>query len=237
MPSFSSLFRKASPLDAPREPFSLFSRAKGSTAGKLTSASLVTADPSAAVSGVALPPVAAVAGSAGAPPSAAVASVAPPPVAAGSGASSAPAPVGAAKTGSSWFSRQTPAEAAEAAARKTRTGLLKSVVEGVNWVRANKNKKIPGAQAGKEKWGAPPEGINTLRSDNKLPATYSNMEFNDYDLDEYKNLKKKNGTWLPKPEQLTPKKGQGRVYGRDYLDILETKKSFQIIYRLLKPML
>ena len=221
MPSFPSLFRKASPLDPPKEPFSLFSRAKGSTAGKLTSASLVTANPSAAVSGVALAPVAAVAGSAGAlaaPPSASVAGIAPPPVAAGSGVSSAPAPVGAdvasSKTDSSWRSylpslaRQTPAEAAkaaEAAAQKTRTGLFKSVVEGVNWVRANNKNIIKDAQAGKEKWGKPPEGINTLRSDNKLPATYSNMEFNDYDLDEYRNLKKKNGTWLPKPEQLTPK--------------------------------
>ena len=248
LPSFSSLF-KTDPLAPPKESF-WSSRSRGSAAGAsrlapvnpVTTAVSSTAGSGAAGVGSSAPgALAAVSGSAGAPPSAAVSGVASPPVAAGSGASSAPAPVGAAaapgKTGSSWFSslsglaRQTPAKAAEAAAQKTRTGLFKSVVEGVNWVRANKNKKIPGAQAGKEKWGEPPEGINTLRSDNKLPASYSNMEFNDYDLDEYRNLKKKNGTWLPKPEQLTPKKGHGRFYGRDYQDILETKKSFQKSYK------
>jgi hypothetical protein len=74
---------------------------------------------------------------------------------------------------------------------------------------------IKGAEPGKEKWEKGKAGINTRRVDNKLPASSSNVEFNDYDPDEYKSFKKKNGTWVTEVGKLTPKPGHGRVYGRD----------------------
>jgi len=116
-------------------------------------------------------------------------------------------------------------------ALKTSTGLFKSVVEDVNWVRANNKNMIKGAEPTKEIWIKGNPGINRGRAEKGLPASYSNMEFNDYDPNEYKNFKKKNGTWVTEVGKLTPKPGHGRFYGRDYPDLLKTIESFKKSYK------
>ena len=239
LPSFSSLFRRADPLTATSQAEmarALAAPRKSSISNYLPRLPQFRASIGAAGTPTSVSPVtgaSSVAGSvAGAPaPGAAVAGAAP---AAGSGASSAPAPGTAApaKTGSSWRS-YLPSLARQPAVDptlKTSTGLFKSVVEDVNWVRANSKNIIKGAQAGKEVWAKGKAGINQNRAGHGLPATYSNMEFNDYDPDEYKNLKK-NGKWFTKFGELTPKPGHGRFYGRDYTDLQKTIASFKESYK------
>ena len=205
----------AKALAAPKESSSWFSRFRGSTGAAGTRASvnpLITAGSGAAGSGAAPPPV--TAGSAGA-------LAAPPPVASGSGASS-------------WRSYlpSLPRQQAVDPTLKTSTGLFKSVVEGVNWVRANKNKKIPGdIDPAKSTWEKVNVGANGVRDKKGLPGVYSNMEFSDYDPDEYKNLKRKNGTWISKPESLTPISAYGRFYGTTIPALGKTIESFKASYK------
>lgn len=114
--------------------------------------------------------------------------------------------------------------------KKTSIGMLKSVVEDVNWVRANNKNVIKGAETGKEKWAKGAAGVNRARSQTGLPAIYSNMEFNDYDRIAYDELKK-NGTWFNNLNKLPLKAGHGRFYGRDHPDLLKTIESFKASYK------
>ena len=143
-----ALARAQAPAPPPKEASSWFSNPMARLRGSVPAAkSLISTNPLAGAAGVQL--ARAGAGTGAAAPGAVAGVGAAPGAVAGVGAAPAP-PVSVAKKNSylSYLTRQPAVDPA----LKTSTGLFKSVVEDVNWVRANSKNMIKGADPGKEKW-------------------------------------------------------------------------------------
>jgi len=113
----------------------------------------------------------------------------------------------------------------------TRLGLLQTVQEGKNWMRANAEGILPGEDDLQKVWTGR-SGSSEKRLKNRNPNTsFVNREFDEYNISNpsWKTLKNEKGAYV-KPTSLKKRLSKGRFYGKNPIAAQNTFTRFAQTY-------